>query len=210
MNLTIDTDAALRHFKKADPQMAAMLTMALSAPHPIVLPRPKRRREYFATIVGSIVSQQISVKAAASVHARLVKHLGAITPERVRASSEAELRACGLSGQKARYIMHNATVWEAVPTASFKSMEDEEVIGELVKLYGIGRWTAEMFLMFSLARPDVFSYGDLGLMQGLLQNYGYRKHWRQKISGTVAAWSPYRTLASLVLWHQKDNGPVAL
>ena len=86
-------------------------------------------------------------------------------------------------------------------------MTDEEIISELTKLYGIGRWTAEMFLMFSLARPDVFSYGDLGLMQSLYKKYQYIPHYNRKIANTVDSWSPHRTIASLTLWHTKDNLP---
>lgn len=206
----INTRHALAHFSTVDPTMAALLSASLSSPQAIILPTPKRTDEYFASIVRSVVSQQISVKAAASVFARLHAHLVEITPEAVNRTSEAELRTCGLSGQKARYIKTNAEMWHAIPVESFKDMSDEEVITELTKLYGIGRWTAEMFLMFSLARPDVFSYGDLGLMQGLLVQYSYRPHWKRKIAATVEKWSPHRTLASLALWHRKDNGPLIL
>ncbi|MEX0917592.1 MAG: DNA-3-methyladenine glycosylase 2 family protein [Candidatus Paceibacterota bacterium] len=206
--LPIDPKAALRHFKKSDERMATLLTSALATPAPIELPKPKKPDEFFTSIVRSIVSQQISVKAAASVYGRVEALLGTVTAENVNRADEDELRACGLSGQKTRYIVHNASIWHEVPTTSFSDMSDEEVITELTKLYGIGRWTAEMFLMFSLARPDIFSFGDLGLMQGLYQNYGYKKHWRRKVLQTVEAWSPHRTIASLVLWHQKDNEPV--
>ncbi len=205
---TIDTKAALAHFKKHDPVMAALLMRALSASEPMVLPVPKSSDEYFTSITRSIVGQQISVKAAASVYARLEATVGTVTPKHVLNTTEEKLRAAGLSGQKTKYILHNAAIWHEVPVKSFPHMTDEEVIVELTKLYGIGRWTAEMFLMFSLARPDVFSFGDLGLMQGLFQSYGFKKHWRRKIVSTVEAWAPHRTIAALTLWHQKDNGPL--
>ena len=208
MQTTLDLNGATAHFKKHDPTMAGMLARSLGASEPIVLPVPRNPDEYFTSITRSIVGQQISVKAAASVYARLESVVGTVSPKHVLRASEAALRAAGLSGQKTKYILHNAAIWHEVPIHSFNTMTDEEVIVELTKLYGIGRWTAEMFLMFSLARPDVFSFGDLGLMQGLYQNYGFKKHWRRKILSTVEAWSPHRTIAALVLWHQKDNGPL--
>lgn len=210
MHTLIDIDAAHAHFLLVDPRMATLLDDALRAPTPIILPEAKSPDEYFTSIVRSIVSQQISVKAAASVQARLEACVGTLSPESVMARREDELRGCGLSGQKTRYIIHNARVWKDVPIDDFASMTDGEVIASLTTLYGIGRWTAEMFLMFSLARPDVFSYGDLGLMNGLYESYGYKKHWVRKVRATVDAWSPHRTVASLALWHHKDNGPVML
>lgn len=210
MQTRIDLNAARTHFQTADPLMAALLEDALATSLPIVIPTPRKTDEFFTAIIRSIVGQQISVKAAASVYARLETIVGMVTPERVLAIPEATLRAAGLSGQKTRYIMHNAAVWHEVPVDSFHAMSDEEVITELTKLYGIGRWTAEMFLMFSLARPDVFSYGDLGLMQGLYEHYNYKPHWKRKIKTTVDSWAPHRTLASLALWHRKDNGPLVM
>ena len=201
----IDTRAALKHFKKTDPLMARLLDFALKAKSPVIIPVYKQPREYFTTITRSIVSQQISTKAAAAVYGRVCNLLGKITPDSVLEVSETDLRACGLSGQKTKYIRHNAGVWHEVPVRQFQNMGDEEVIEELTKLYGIGRWTAEMFLMFSLARPNVFSYGDLGLTQGLHHQYSLKPHWKKKIESTVDTWSPHKTLASLTLWYHKDN-----
>ena len=206
----MDTQTALKYFKTADPKMAKLLKSALTSKSPLELPTPKPPKEFFKTITKSIVSQQISTKAAAAVYARFEYTVGKVSPKNVLKVSPEALRASGLSGQKAKYILHNAKVWPTVPIKKFKNMSDEEVIDELTKLYGIGRWTAEMFLMFSLARPDVFSYGDLGLMQSLYQNYEYKPHWKRKIEATVDAWSPHKTLASLTLWYHKDNGPMIL
>lgn len=206
----IDTAAALKHFKSADPVMYQLLTQALAGDAPITIPELKQPSEYFARIVNSIVGQQISVKAAAAVRGRVEMRVGEVTPDNVLAVPEDELKACGLSGQKTKYIRHNAEYWHEIPYGDFVHMSDEEVIHELTKLYGIGRWTAEMFLMFSLARPDVFSYGDLGLMQGLYEAYNYKPHYVRKIANTVDSWSPHRTLASLSLWRVKDGEPVIL
>jgi len=206
----IDFKAAKRHFKKSDLVMAELLEQALNAQDPIIAPQPKREREYFSNIVRSIVSQQISTAAASAVNSRVRALLVEITPKRVLEIDFDTLKACGLSAKKTEYIKHNAGVWHEIPTGNFVQMTDEEVIKELTKLYGIGRWTAEMFLIFSLARPNVFSYGDLGLMNSLYKNYQYKPHHVRKVAKTIESWSPHQTVASLTLWHQLDNGPVIL
>lgn len=208
---TIDLDAAATHFAAADPVMAKLLNEALTAPEPIAIPQPKPSSEYFSSLVASIISQQISTKAADAVRGRVVEHVGGrITPESIAAADFDALKACGLSGQKTTYIKQNAEVWPTLNTHQFSVMTDDEIISELTSLYGIGRWTAEMFLMFSMARPNVFSYGDLGLMHGLYLSYHYKPHYVHKIRTTVDTWSPHKTTASLALWFVKDNGPVLL
>lgn len=204
----IDVNEALIHFKRSDPLMAKLLAAALKAPEPLAVPAPKRSSQYFASIVSSIVSQQISVKAADSILKRVHATLGTVTPENVLTTSDDALRQAGLSPQKLRYLKHNAEIWHTLPINDFKNMEDEVVIEELVKLYGIGRWTAEMFLMFSLARPNVFSRGDLGLMNGIFLTYPVKPHHTRKIDSLVASWAPHRTTAALTLWYHKDNKPV--
>lgn len=208
--MTIDTAVALDCFKQNDAVMAGLLEQALAAEHPVAIPRRKPEHEYFGSIVTSIISQQISTRAADAVRGRVLTFLGEFTPAAVVAADFDELKACGLSSQKTKYIKHNAAVWHTIPVGDFKKMADAEVIQELTRLYGIGRWTAEMFLMFSLARPDVFSYGDLGLMNSLCKNYAYKPHYVRKIAATVENWSPHRTTAALALWHTIDNGPVLL
>lgn len=207
----IHLDAAQAHFASHDPVMAKLMREALTAPNPVAIPTPKPSSHYFASIVSAIIGQQISTKAADAVRQRVVKHLGGtITPEAVALSDFDTLKACGLSNQKTKYLKHNAAVWHELPVHDFTQMTDEAIIAELTKLYGIGTWTAEMFLMFSMARPNVFSYGDLGLMQALCESYEYYPHYKRKIAATVDGWSPHKTTASLVLWFCKDNGPVLL
>lgn len=206
----INLNQAQTYFNEADPIMATILSDALLAEFPIAIPKAKPTHEYFGSIVTSIISQQISTKAADAVRGRVLEFLGEFTPEAVNQADFNVLKACGLSNQKTKYLKHNAEVWHLIPIDDFKQMTDAEVITELTKLYGIGTWTAEMFLMFSLARPDVFSYGDLGLMNSLFQHYNYKPHYTRKIRATVESWSPHRTTASLALWHTIDNGPVLL
>jgi DNA-3-methyladenine glycosylase II len=185
--------------------MAQLLESALGGVTPLILPTPKQPHEYFGSIISSIVSQQISTAAARSIKARVVEALGELTPEAVLEIDFATLKACGLSEKKTQYIKHNAEIWHEIPIQDFVKMSDEEIISELTKLYGIGRWTAEMFLMFSLARPDVFSFGDLGLIQSLYKNYNLKPHYVRKIENTVNAWALHKTVASLTLWHTKDS-----
>ncbi|MEK7638801.1 MAG: DNA-3-methyladenine glycosylase 2 family protein [Patescibacteria group bacterium] len=210
MTAIVDTALALAYFKKNDQIMARLLAHSLEATAPIAIPQPKKPTEYFGSIVSSIISQQISTAAARSIKARVVSLLKELTPEAVLAADFATLKACGLSEKKTQYLKHNAEVWHEIPVRNFVHMTDEEVIAELTKLYGVGRWTAEMFLLFSLARKDVFSFGDLGLMNSLYKHYQLKPHFVRKIRSTVENWSPHRSVASLALWHTIDNGPVLL
>lgn len=202
MDMTLDTKAALRHFKKTDPVMAELLKAAMKGKTPLLLPTPKKSSQYFASIVSSVVSQQISTHAARAINARVKTALGTITPKSVMEIEFETLKACGLSAKKTEYIKRNAELWHEIPVRNFVNMSDEDIIKELTKLYGIGRWTAEMFLMFSMARPDVFSYGDLGLRQSFADHY--KPHHVRNMEAVVNTWSPYRTIASLVLWYKKD------
>lgn len=202
---SIDTTAALQYFKTCDAVMHQLLTEALQSDHPLTLPTPKPPAEYFGSLLTSIISQQISVAAARAIKTRVAQQLGSLTPAAVQAIDFEQLKSCGLSTQKTIYLKRNAEIWHEIPFADFEHLPDEAIITELTKLYGIGRWTAEMFLMFSLARPDVFSFGDLGLMQSLQQHYNYKPHYVRKIRTTVQNWSPHRTVAALVLWHRKDT-----
>jgi DNA-3-methyladenine glycosylase II len=209
MSIPITTQAALKHFSIVDPIMAELLRRALADKIPLTIPVPKKPEEYFARVVQSIVSQQISVKAAASVFGKIAALLeNEITPTTILSVPEEVLKACGLSGQKTKYIRHNAVIWHELPITAFDQMTDVEIIAELTKLYGIGRWTAEMFLLFSLARPDVFSFGDLALMQGIYRHYQIKPHHVRKVAHLVESWSPHRSLASLALWWNKDTTPI--
>jgi DNA-3-methyladenine glycosylase II len=197
-----------------------MIALTSPAGRRLALPTPKPPSDYFGSIVRSIVSQQISTRAAEAVFGRIILALDGlpkdrrtdptITPARLLALPEETLKACGLSGQKMKYIRHNAQIWDTLDTSDFPTLPDEMIITKLTKLYGVGRWTAEMFLIFTLARPDVFSFGDWGLMQSLYQHYPYRPHHTRKVATLVESWSPHRTLAALTLWWHKDAGTVAL
>ncbi len=163
---------------------------------------PIAQDKYFETLVESIVSQQLSVKVADVIYARLLAHLGTITPESVLAASDDELRQLGLSTAKVKYVKSLATAWTdgSLQYEVWESADNEEIVAELITVKGIGVWTAEMFLISALARPDVFSVGDLGLRAAVARHYGVDVNDRKKITEIAASWAPNRTHASRVLW----------
>lgn len=171
---------------------------------PLTLPQGVTTQAYFEQIVTTIIGQQISTAAARTIRSRVQELLPVINPDSIQAVSPTALRNCGVSERKIRYILYNAANWHTLPIAEFGTMPDEDIIPHLTKLYGIGRWTAEMFLLFTMGRPDVFAYDDLGLMQSLYSHYHYYPHYRRKIETTVHSWSPYRSVASLILWRTRD------
>ncbi|MDQ3018313.1 MAG: DNA-3-methyladenine glycosylase [bacterium] len=193
-----------KYLQSVDPILAAVIAQ-------IQLPyRKPSRRSRFEGLVEAIVSQQLSVKAADTIFERFTQLFPGKnfpTPEEVANTSIAKLRSVGLSGSKATYILDLAQKVSSkeLKLQSLHRLEDEAVIEELVKIKGIGRWTAEMFLMSSLNRPDLFSHGDLGLRNAIAKWYGFKKPLTQKqIEKIVQKWSPHRTLASRYLWKSLD------
>ena len=158
--------------------------------------------DLFAALLNSIAGQQISGKALATVWARLCARLGEVTPDSVLAAGEDGLRACGLSGRKAGYMLAAAHAVQdgTLNIHSLVDKTDEEAIQTLVALPGVGRWTAEMLLIFSLQRPDVLAFDDLGIRKGLCRLYGWDEVTREQFEDCRARFSPYGTVASLYLW----------
>ncbi len=168
-----------------------------------------RRGDPFTTLARAIVGQQISVKAAQSIWNRLVaatKGSGEpirLDPARVGRTRMPTLRRVGLSARKGEYIRDLARHFAsgALDPSEWPQLSDEELIAALVDVKGIGRWTAEMFLMFSLGREDIFSHGDLGLRNGLKKIYGFKREpSKKRIESIVKKWSPYKSFASRILW----------
>jgi len=167
------------------------------------------RGEPFMTLARAICGQQISVKAAQSVWNRVVVCLEEkITPEAVVATARKKLRACGLSDRKTEYIADLAQhfVDGKIHPQRWPEMDDEAIIAELVDVRGIGRWTAEMFLMFNLLRPDVFPLDDLGLQKAL--RLSYRKKSLKSMKALGETWRPWRSVATWYLWRSLDPLPV--
>ena len=165
------------------------------------------RGDPFQTLFRSIVGQQISVKAADSVWARICATVETITPEAVYAKEVDTLRACGLSQRKAEYARDLAAhfVHGRIHARDWPNMPDDAVIAELTAVRGIGRWTAEMFLIFNLMRPDVFPVDDIGLQKAVWQHYfAGKRQGLGALRDKGEAWAPWRTVATLYLWRSLD------
>lgn len=172
---------------------------------------PAKNRIYLA-LLESIVSQQISVKAADSIFARFLALFpdGYPHPEQLVAKSPEELRSAGLSGQKSVYMQSVAAFALQNPMTSdhFSAMTDEEIVQYLLPIKGVGRWTVEMLLMFVLDRPDVFPIDDLVIRQKMVKAYGLTETGRalyKRLHEIAEPWRPHRTLASRYLWRWKPE-----
>ena len=197
-------DRAKRALARRDPVMAGIMRA-----HPKVFLMP--RGEPFFTLARAIVGQQISVKAAQSVWNRLVACVGEMTPAGVLARPRPQLRACGLSDRKTEYIADLAQHFAngSIHVHRWPEMADEDIITELVAVRGIGRWTAEMFLMFNLLRWDVFPLDDLGLQKGIRRAYFKgRKVSLSTMRKLGELWRPWRSVATWYLWRSLDPVPV--
>jgi DNA-3-methyladenine glycosylase II len=166
--------------------------------------------DYFAALARSIIFQQLSTKAASTIHARLVGLLpdGKVTAPALAALTEAQLRGVGISRQKSVYLRDLS--WKIVSGVltldGVEQLDDEGVIAALTTVKGIGRWTAEMFLMFRLHRPDVLPLGDLGILTAVQRAYGMRKRPSpQRLRKLGDTWKPYRSVACWYLWRSLDN-----
>jgi DNA-3-methyladenine glycosylase II len=165
------------------------------------------RGEPFVTLARSIIGQQISVKAAESVWQRLLAVCPKCTPAQIMKAGSESLATCGLSKRKAEYIIDLAEHFKAkrVHVDKWAEMDDEDVIAELIQIRGIGRWTAEMFLIFNLLRPNIFPLDDVGLLKGISVNYFSGEPVSRSDAREVAAnWEPWRTVATWYLWRSLD------
>lgn len=170
-----------------------------------------QRGEPFFTLARAICGQQISVKAAQSVWNRVTVCVGKVSPENVLKQERKALRACGLSDRKVEYICDLAAHFAEgrIHVHKWPQMDDEAIIAELTEVRGIGRWTAEMFLMFNLLRPDVFPLDDLGLQKGIRLAYSRgRKIPLGRMRKLGETWRPWRSVATWYLWRSLDPLPV--
>jgi DNA-3-methyladenine glycosylase II len=160
--------------------------------------------DLFERLVTSILRQQVSMAAAAATRERLFDAV-AVTPQGILAADDAVLKEAGLSRQKTRYVNNVAEAFleKEYSKEDFADMDDEAVVAELTTITGVGRWTAEMQLLFALGRPDVFPVGDLGIRKGMRTLYGDLS--REEMVEKSEAWRPYRSYASLYLWRAKED-----
>ena len=173
-------------------------------------PRLSSRGDLFATLIKSIVGQQISVIAASAVWSRLFDLVGEVNPESILAKTHEELRQVGLSNRKVEYIVGIAEAWtEGLGEIDWEQMSDEEVVQELVKLRGVGRWTVQMLLIFALLRQDVFPIDDIGLIRGMEKLYNSGKPLKtSELNEISEKWIPYRTMGVWYIWRSIDPEPV--
>ena len=201
-------DTACKHLKRNDRVMKRLIPRFGEA-------RLQSRGDAFTTLSRSVVGQQISVKAAQSVWTRFAALAspqgGPLMPQVVTDLDVPALRGAGLSARKAEYLLDLASHFTGgqVRVSQWDAMADEAIIEELVAIRGIGRWTAEMFLIFHLMRPDVLPLDDLGLIKGISLNYFSGEAVSRAEAREVAeAWAPYRSVATWYLWRSLDPLPV--
>ncbi|MFI5010220.1 MAG: DNA-3-methyladenine glycosylase family protein [Solirubrobacterales bacterium] len=203
---------AIAHLRDADPVLAALIEDF--GPRGLDDGRDGSPHDHYGTLVRAIVGQQLSTKAAASIFARLTERYGGRTPtpEEVLAADPEELRlAAGLSRPKVGYLRSLAehVLSGELELERLDELDDEAVTAELVAVKGLGVWTAHMFLMFQLERPDVLPVGDLGIRRAIERAYGLKSLPDASAMEKIAQpWRPYRTLACRYLWRSLRNAPM--
>lgn len=174
--------------------------------------RLQSRGDPFVTLARSVVGQQISVQAAQTIWDRFAKlSKGKLLPSKVLKFKVDDMRACGLSARKIEYLVDLALHFDsgALHVQQWVAMDDEAIIAELIAIRGIGRWTAEMFLIFHLLRPNVLPLDDIGMLRGISENYfSGESVSRSEAKEVAAAWAPYRSVAVWYLWRSLDPLPV--
>ena len=200
---TAEIDEAIRHLSKCDSRMKALMQSVGAF-------ELKARRDRFAMLVNSILSQQISTAAARSIKSKLLATLAPdkLSPESMQRLGVDQLRRAGISRQKANYILdltHKVNQGE-LNLRQVGRLDDEGVIAELVQVKGIGRWTAQMFLIFSLGRMDVFPEDDLGIKNAIKKVYELDALPERQLAREIAApWRPFASVASWYLWRALEN-----
>jgi DNA-3-methyladenine glycosylase II len=199
-----DYARARRLLLRRDPVLAAVIKK-----HGACGLASAQRADHFSALVRAITGQQLSTKAASTIYARLVALMpGGVTPSALSTLTVEQMRTVGMSRQKIAYFrdLCEKALTGAVPLDSLDSMTDDEVIAALTQVKGIGRWSAEMFLMFRLHRPDVLPVDDLGIVNAVKNVYGLRKRpTADRIRRIGEVWRPYRSVASWYLWRTLDN-----
>jgi len=193
-----------KHFAKVDPAIHRVLTIL----NIVEWLEDGLATDHFYNLTRNIIYQQLAGKAASTIFGRFENLVGGkVTPEQVLKYTDQELRNIGLSFAKARYVRDLAQKVQnsEVILDKLDTLSDEEVITELTKVKGIGRWTAQMFLLFTLHREDIFSYQDLGLRNGFIKLYNKTNPTQKEIEEVVSRWSPYKSYGALALWHHLDN-----
>lgn len=198
-------DQVLNHFTMADPVMCRLMER-LNFKREL---KPKKAGQYFQALVSAVIGQQLSGKAADTIEARVLALMpqSRFEPKAMLEVNDQQMRDAGMSWSKISYVKNIALAFDEgrIKASDLTRSDDEAVIHTLTQIIGVGRWTAEMFLIFSLGREDVFSYGDLGLNKALASIYRLKAPTRDQIEGIIEPWSPYKSYGSLALWESLDN-----
>ena len=202
-----DYARARRFLLRRDPVLAALIRR--QGPCGLAA---ARRADHFSALVRAITFQQLSTKAATTIYNRMAALMpaGVPTPAGFAALSDEQLRSVGMSRQKTGYLRDLCEKVESqkIDLDALEALSDDEVIASLVTIKGIGRWSAEMFLIFRLLRPDVLPVGDLGIVTAIQKAYKLRKRpTPDRMRKIGEAWRPYRSIASWYLWRSLDNEP---
>lgn len=209
MIIASDTELkkAAAHLAKNDLKLAPIITKA-------GLPTLRPHNNYYASLIGSIISQQLSVKAADTIEKRFLALFESDlpSPTEILSKSIEEFRTAGLSNAKAKYIQDLAQhiIDGKLKFDQFENLSNDEIIAELIAVKGIGVWTAHMFLMFCMGRLDVLATGDLGIRNGIKSVYGLKDIPSPEAVEKIAKknkWHPYETAACWYIWHSLDNAP---
>jgi 3-methyladenine DNA glycosylase/8-oxoguanine DNA glycosylase len=186
----------IEHLKRRDKKLGVVIDK-------IGIIRRKVTPDVFSALIQSVLSQQISTKAAQTVGNRMYTLLNNdLTPQSIANAGLDAIKGCGISGRKAGYIIGiaDAALTGVVDFNSLHTLNDEEIVKKLTALNGVGAWTVEMLLIFSLCRPNVLSYGDLAICRGMMNLYGLKKLPKEKFERYRKRYSPYGSVASLYLW----------
>ena len=196
---------AVKHLQSNDPVLSKLINKHRSKTYLV------SSNSIFVTLTKIIIGQQISIEVANSIESKIKKLLGNINPKKILATPDQHLRNCGLSFRKVKYIKGVAEIIKSKPSffSNLEPMDDTDAIKELVKLYGIGIWSAEMFLIFHFNRQNILPLGDIGLINSYCKNYKIKRDvFIKKISKTRKLWEPYCTVATWYLWRDIDEDVV--
>ena len=196
---------AENHLKSNDSVLSKLISKHKSKAHLV------SENSIFITLTKIIIGQQISIQVANSIESKIKKLLGSINPKKILATPDQHMRNCGLSFRKVTYIKGVAEIIKSEPNffSNLETLNDKDAIRELVKLYGIGLWSAEMFLIFHFNRPNILPLGDIGLINSYCKNYKIKRDvFINKISKTRKLWEPYCTVATWYLWRDIDEDVV--
>jgi DNA-3-methyladenine glycosylase II len=199
---SVHLGSAVRHLKRADPILAGVVRLVGPCRF-----RTRPEGTHFEALVRAIVYQQLSGLAAATIHRRVVEQLGAVTPANMLRVSDDSLRGAGLSRQKIAYLRDLAMRAQTkdLDIDRLHELPDDELIARVCSVKGIGRWTAQMFLIFRLGRPDVLPELDLGVRKAVQRAYRMRSLPSvERLQRVGRAWAPYRTIAAWYLWRSLD------